>query len=272
MSRFGGDAFDDDARLHGHLRLVDDRLPKLDELLFAHRAALHGADRRELERAGHDDLRARVVHDRSADLAALEEDDAATFFHQSKRRAHSRRAGADDDRVVRVARAAPPARRDVVRGLASLAHRVSDQAHAPELADDVDAGARRLEMRIDERQLHAALGRAEDELDRVDGARVDARRVTDARERVQELRLTADHAEHLLLGAREHARAGADAAMKIDHGMDRVGDDLAERGHVLERRQRSDLLLSLAAAEHPIEDRGEHDASRRSRRATHARG
>ena len=222
-------ALDGHAGHDGHLRLLDDAVPQRDELFFAHLAALDRADERELERAGHDDLGARVVHDRAADLVALDEEHAHAALEELERRAHAGGTGADHDGVVGVAGAAPTALHRVRRRLPTLADRVADQAHAAELADDVHAGARGLEVRVEARQLHAAGGGAVDERDRLHRARLHARRVADARERVQQLGLAVDHADDLVLRAREHARARPDAPHRVDHRVDGVGDDLAER-------------------------------------------
>ena len=251
----------------------DDRLPQLHELLLAHLAALDGADNRELQRAGHDDLRPRVVHDRAADLVAVEQDDAAARLHEAQGRAHAGRPGADDDGVEDVALSAPRARGRVVGGLPALADGVADETHAPELADDVEARARRLEVRIEQRQLDAARRGAEDELDGLHGARGETRRVADARERVEELGLPVDDAEDLLLRAREDARARADASIEIDDGVDRVGHDLAERRHVLQRRQGLRLVLAMAARQQPVEDgRDDHGPCERQQALGRAHG
>src|SRR5262249_45176424 len=103
----------------------------------------------------------------------------------------------------------------------ALSERVFDQAHAAELAHDIDAGARRLELVVGLRQIDAFFRGAEHELDGAYGTLDGAARVSDAMSGLDQRRDAADDANDVALGARLDARKRSDAQRGIDDGMER---------------------------------------------------
>src|SRR5690606_37120703 len=137
----------------------------------------------------------------------------------------------------------PPLAHDAVQALPALLEGVADQAHAAQLADDVEPRHVGLEVLPDARQLDAAALRAEDQLDRVHRAGALTQAVADAARRRDRHGLAVPYAEHGLLRARRDAVAGADAALGIDDGVERDGFVQA----VAERLQLGLLGLALEA-------------------------
>ena len=113
-----------------------------------------------------------------------------------------------------------------VGGLQALGQGVLDEPHAAQLADHVDAGARRLEVLVDLGQVDAALGRAEDQPDGVDRALGGAAAVADAVVGVDQPRRVVDDAEDVALRAGLQAGEAADADVGIDDRVERAGQVL----------------------------------------------
>src|SRR4029079_16618228 len=146
----------------------------------------HAAVAGQLERAGHHHLGPGIVRDRAAVAILVDDLGLEAVGEQRERRTDPGGAGADDDRVELARAAAATGLRDRLGGLAALLHRVADQSDAAELADHEDAGLAGLEARGQPRQLDAAGRGAEHQLDRADRTRLHARRVADARQRVEQ--------------------------------------------------------------------------------------
>src|SRR5262249_37013509 len=141
------DRLDADALLDVELDTLADVGPQHEQLLLGHGLAADAAVAGELERAGHDDLGARVVGDGAA-VAILADDLALEAGgDEGQRRGEAGGARADDDRVELARPAAAARSGDGRGGLAALLDGVPDQAHAAELADDEDAGLGGLEAR-----------------------------------------------------------------------------------------------------------------------------
>jgi hypothetical protein len=149
-----------------------------------------------------------------------------------QRRRQTGRAGADDDHVVDRWVIRGPLR-EILDGLAPLSHRVADEPHATELAGDVDALGVGLERLAHQGNVDPSGGGAEDQRDRVDGARRGAGAVADTLGRVDQFRAAVDDTEDLTLGARRHARADGDAAVGVEAGV---------QGHRLADARRRVLL------------------------------
>ena len=199
------------------------------------------------------------MEDRAPERVSLEEDRAIAALDQTERRADPGGTGADHDRVVPVGGAAAARHHDVVGGLAALPDGVAHQAHPAELPDHVDALARRLEVRIEERELDAPPRAAEHELDRADRARLHARAVADAGERVHELRFALDDLDDQLLRAGPDAPARTDADVCIDLRMERVRDGLAQKRHGFHHAPGALRPAREMPAPQPVEDRRDEE-------------
>jgi hypothetical protein len=149
-------------------------------------------------------------------------------------------------------------------GLHPLGQGVLDEPHPAQLADHVDAGARRLEELVELGQVDATLGRAEDQPDGLDRALHRAAGVADAVVGVDQPRGVADQAEDVALRAGGQAGEAADADVGVDDRVERAGDVLL-LGHLLpEDLGVGALDLDLAdVGQRPAHDgqgqRGAHD-------------
>src|SRR5262249_48364580 len=141
----------------------------------------------------------RVMGHGAADGVLLEEGVAEAGGAAADRRGDPGRSGPHDHHVHALAPVGAAAflyRAAEARGdLQPLDERVLDEAHARQLAHDVNARPAGLEELVDLRQLDAALGRAEDQLDGVDGALRGALTVAYALRRVEQGGHAVDEAE-----------------------------------------------------------------------------
>ena len=159
----------------------------------------------------------------------------ASGLAQAQRCRQPCRAGADDHHVGRGATASRHRLGQALRHLQSLRHGVLDQTHAAQLADDVDARPARLEVLVHHREIDAALGGAEDELDGVDRALGRALPVADALIGVNETGRPVYDAEDVALGAGLEAGQAADADVRVDHRMQGHRDLDASPARLLQR-------------------------------------
>jgi hypothetical protein len=158
----------------------------------------------QVDRRGHHDLAARVGADRSAERAfLLDPAGADAELVRTQHRRDARRAGAHHEKRQRVVGWVERFV-DRIDRLHTLANGRRDEAHAAELARDVDAALRGFEPRVDLGEIDAAARAAEHELDRVDRAGAQALAVTDASGRVREASLTRHDHERTLFGAGAH--------------------------------------------------------------------
>ena len=250
------------AQARRHARGAEGVAPGGGEDLLGQRARVDAAPAGERERLRHDQLAARVLAHRAADVGgALEHGVVQAGVVQRGRRGEAGRPGPHDDRVQaveagrrRLARGAP---RDALGGLPPLLDGVADKAHAAQLARDVEAVHVRLEVAAHARQVHAARGRAEDERDGVRGARALAHPVPHTPRRRDGRRLAADQAQHVALGTDGGARAAAEAPRRVD---DRVETGrLVEAGALGHARRRGGAPLAPPPRHHERHRRDEHE-------------
>ena len=119
-------------------------------------------------------------------------------------------------------KAAPFELRDGFDRLATLLDRLANEPHAAKFPRDEEARHVGFEIRLDEGNVHSALGGAEYEPYRVVWARRHARAVANACTRVHQLRLAADDA-YCILGAGGDAGHRVEAAKRVDDGVQRRG-------------------------------------------------
>src|SRR2546425_1578837 len=202
--------------------LLDHRIPEVEQLLLADFGHLDLTDDRQLHRRRHRDLVARVVEYGAAErFFLLDQLVLELVLDRAEAGGDTRRTAPDDHHVV-LHRAGLQDGAHRFNRLAPLLGAFADQAHAAQLAGDVDAGHVGLEIRIDLRDVDAALFGAEHELDRIDRAGREAGAVPDAMGRVDQLGLVIDDAQRVF-GARLHAGRRSDAPGRVDDRVQRRG-------------------------------------------------
>ena len=209
---------------NGHAALLHDVGPEGKEALLPGFAPTHSAVERQLDRARHRDLAARIVCDGATEALLLERYRAQTLLPGRETGGYAGGTAADNDDIEWQLSA--PARLGDALGnrsdrLTALLDGVGDQPHAAELAGDVDTGHVALEARRDLRDLDATRGGAKDQGDRVGGTRGLAGTMTDARRGLDQLGLAVEQADNLAFGTRADAGAATDTAGRVDQGVER---------------------------------------------------
>ena len=235
-----GDAGDLDPFLDLHVGLLEGLAPRLEELLLGDDVLADLAKTRDRCRLGHHHLAARVVEHGAAPGPLLEDPVAAPGLLEGAGRGQPGRASPHDDHVDPIASASTGARAlgedrvDPGGGLEPLPDRVSQEAHCPQLADDVHAGLARLEVLVDLGEVHASLGGPHHQLDRLDRALRGAPPVPDAVVGVDQARRPLHDAEDVPLRAGLQAGERADADVGVDDGMERPRDMEVRLGLLLD--------------------------------------
>jgi hypothetical protein len=164
------------------------------------------------------------VADRPADVVALDGKEAEAGLQRRKRGREPGRSASHDQQVE--LRVAGPARLGAHRlqnpldALPALLERVPDEAHAPELAHDVQARHVGLEVLSDTGNVDAPLLGAEHELNGVHRTGALAQAVADAASRADDLHTPIDQPENFIFRAHVDAAPGEDAAGGVDHGVE----------------------------------------------------
>ena len=124
----------------------------------------------DIHRLRHYQFLSRIVAHRAAWHFLFYGDKAQVVFHRRQRCGDTRWTGADDEHVVYFGWSGLFFGGDTFYGLASLAQGVAYEAHAAQLADDIDARYVGFEISLDMWDIDAALRGAKDQRDRIDRA------------------------------------------------------------------------------------------------------
>jgi len=151
-------------RPHFEARLGNDIPPHVDQLLLEELAESEPAVPRHLHRCRHHDLLPREVPDRAADIFFLDRRRPQPVMQAVYRCRETGRTTSNDQYIEQAGRRLGQLC-DPLDTLASLLEGVPDEPHPSQLPDDIEPWHVGLEVPFDVRNVHAALRRAEDELD-----------------------------------------------------------------------------------------------------------